>query len=278
MKISVITVCLNSARTIGHTLESYFAQDHAEKELIVIDGASRDETLKVINSFPREGVIVVSEPDDGLYHAANKGLALYGGDAVGLLNADDCFADTQALSRIAAALKDAEIAFGNLDFVRDHASKQVVRRWRGSAYVAGSFRQGWMPAHPTFYMRREAATRVGPFDTRYRISADYDFMLRAVEVQRFRTAFIDHVLVHMAADGLSNQSLARRLRHNYEALQSRRRWLGAPIVDVALVTKPLRKLSQFQLPFVTSPVDHAARRPVVPTISTGPGGRKGPEG
>ena len=278
MKISVITVCLNSARTIGKTLESYFAQDHADKELIVIDGASRDETLKVVDSFPSEGVRVVSEPDEGLYHAANKGLALFSGDAVGLLNADDRFADAHALSRIAGALHDAEVVFGNLDFVRDHATRQVVRRWRGTPYVAGSFRRGWMPAHPTFYMRREAVERVGGFDTRYRIGADYDLMLRAVEVHRCRTAFVDHVLVHMAADGLSNKSLSQRLRHNYEALQSRRRWLGSHFVDAALVTKPLRKLSQFQLPFAGVARRRMSRHAAAPTITTGLGGREGSEG
>ena len=154
MKISVVTVCLNSAKTIGHTLESFFAQDHSDKEMIIVDGASHDETLKVVASFPADSVRVISEPDEGLYHAANKGLALFSGDAVGFLNADDRYADGQVLSRIAGALSEADIAFGNLDFVADQENQKVVRRWRGTPHQKGAFRQGWMPAHPTFYVRR----------------------------------------------------------------------------------------------------------------------------
>ena len=225
--------------------ELFFAQDHAEKELIIVDGASRDDTLKVVSSFPTEGVVVVSEPDQGLYHAANKGLALFSGDAVGLLNADDCYADRRALARIAEALGGADIVFGNLDFVADQVSQRVVRRWRGTPHQKGAFQRGWMPAHPTFYVRRAVADSAGWFDTRYRVAADYDFMLRAVEVAGFSTAFIDVVLVHMADGGVSTRGIVERLKHNYEALLSRRQWLGAGLVDYASLAKPLRKLDQF---------------------------------
>jgi glycosyltransferase involved in cell wall biosynthesis len=268
MKISVVTVSLNAARTIGHTLESFFAQDYPHKELIVIDGASKDGTLKIVKSFPCDGVRVISEPDGGLYHAANKGLSLFTGDAVGFLNADDCFASVGALSRIAGALANADVTFGNLDFVKDHGSRQVVRRWRGTPHSQGAFRRGWMPAHPTFYVRRAVVEKVGRFETDFSIGADYDFILRAIEIAGFRTHFLEYVLVHMAASGVSNSSLARRIRHNYEALKSRRRWLGAGAVDIAAVAKPLRKISQFALPFRPgSPVPPKAERKELPTFT-----------
>ena len=255
MKISVITVCLNSAATIGRTLESFFGQTHPEKELMIVDGASTDDTLKIVQSFPSAGVRIISEPDNGLYEAANKGLAVFSGDAVGLLNSDDRFADEHVLSAISSALADADVVFGNLDFVADHDSSRIVRRWRGTPYAKGAMRRGWMPAHPTFYTRRGVVDAVGFFDVRYRIAADYDFMLRALEVHAFRTAFVDKVLINMKHGGRSTTGPKAYFQHNYEALQSRRRWLGAGLVDQATFAKPARKLGQ-----VASPVFAALRK------------------
>lgn len=244
MKISVVTVCFNSAATIGRTLESFFAQTHAAKELVIVDGGSRDETLRIVGGFPAKGVVVISEPDRGIYDAMNKGLGAFTGDAVGFLNSDDCFKDAEALSAVAAALADSEITYGDLDFVRSHESGEVVRRWRTTPWRKGAFRQGWMPAHPTFYCRRKVIDAVGLFDLRYRVAADYDHMLRAMEVHDFRAAPAGRVLVKMLQGGESTSGLKSHLHHNLEALDSRRRWLGAGLVDYALFAKPLRKLPQ----------------------------------
>lgn len=248
MKISVITVCFNAERTIGHTVESFLRQDHADKELIVIDGRSEDRTVEIVRGFGDAGIRIVSEPDEGMYDAANKGLRLMTGDAVGMLNANDRYADGCVLDRIGEALATADIAFGNLDFVTDHSHVNIVRSWRGSAFERGSFRRGWMPAHPTFYVRRRVVERIGGFNTAYRISADYDFMLRALELHEFRSAFIDAVLVQMMHGGRSTEGIASSLRHNYEALRSRREHLGAGVIDYGAIAKPLRKLRQFRLP------------------------------
>ena len=244
MKISVVTVCFNSAATIGRTLESFFAQEHAAKELVVVDGGSSDATLEIVSSFPARDVVVISEQDRGIYDAMNKGLAAFRGDAVGFLNSDDRFKDAQALSAIADALAESHIAYGDLDFVRCHERGEVVRRWRTSPWRKGAFRQGWMPAHPTFYCRREVIEAVGAFDVRYRVAADYDHMLRAMELHDFRAAPAGRVLVEMLQGGESTSGLKSHLHHNLEALDSRRRWLGAGLVDYALFAKPLRKLPQ----------------------------------
>ena len=244
MKISVVTVCFNSARTIGRTLESFFGQDHAAKELVVVDGGSKDETLAIVRSFPADGVVVISEPDRGIYDAMNKGLAAFSGDAVGFLNSDDRFKDARSLSAVAATLAHNDIAFGDLDFIRCHETREVVRRWRTAAWRKGGFRHGWMPAHPTFYCRRAVIEAVGPFDLRYRVAADYDHMLRAMELHDFRAAPVGHVMVEMLQGGESTSGLKSHLHHNLEALDSRRRWLGAGAVDYALFAKPLRKLPQ----------------------------------
>lgn len=245
MKISVLTVCFNSAATIRHTLESFLAQDHPDKELVVIDGASSDDTVAIVRSYPQERIRLVSEPDRGMYDALNKGLALCTGEAVGALNADDAFHGRSALSRISAALGKDDIVHGHLDFVESHEGKRVVRRWRAEPRPPSGFRSGWMPAHPTFYVRRHVADKVGPFDLSLKVSSDYDWMLRAVELYGFRSGVVDHVLVDMMIGGASTKSLRSYLGHNLEALRSRRRWLGTGVVDYALVAKPARKVRQF---------------------------------
>lgn len=245
MMISVVTVAYNAAATIRHTVESFLAQDHAEAELLVIDGASPDGTAEIARSYRDPRIRVVSEPDRGIYDAMNKGLGLYRGDAVGFLNADDRFHDPAVLTDIAHALAGADAVSGNLDFVADHASRRVVRSWRGTPFRPGAFRRGWMPAHPTFYVRREVAARVGRFDTAMRIAADYEFMLRALEQAPVRAAFLDRVLVDMMVGGSSTTGIGAYLRGNIESLRARRRWLGSGPVDYALVAKPLGKIGQF---------------------------------
>ncbi|MCL5778825.1 glycosyltransferase [Limibaculum sp. FT325] len=247
MKISVVTVAWNAAPTIGHTIDSVLGQTHPDIEHLVIDGASTDRTAEIVRSYEDPRIRLVSEPDRGLYDAMNKGLRLFAGDAVGFLNADDRFAAPDTLAQIAAALATNDAVLGNLDFVADLTGGQVTRRWRGTPFRRGAFRRGWMPAHPTFYIRRALAERTGAFDTGYRIAADYDFMLRALELgpEAPRVAFLDRVLVHMMAGGASTSGLGAYLRGNLESLRARQRWLGAGAVDLALVAKPLGKLGQF---------------------------------
>jgi len=245
MRISVVTVCRNAAATIGEALESFARQSHPDKELVVVDGASSDDTLAIVRAFEREGVAVISEPDAGIYDAMNKGLGAFRGDAVGFLNADDRFHDPDALAAPAAALESADICYGDLDYIDGAGRGRVVRRWRSTPWRPGRFRRGWMPAHPTFYCRRRVVDAVGPFDLSYPLAADYDFMLRALELCDFDAAQVGRVLVDMGARGRTSASLGARLQHNFEALSSRRRWLGAGFVDYALFAKPLGKASQF---------------------------------
>lgn len=245
MKISVITVCFNASATIGYTIESFLQQTHEQKELIVVDGASRDGTVKLVESFASDAIAVHSEPDKGLYDAMNKGLALYNGDAVGFLNADDRYSSAASLATIATALTDCDMVSGDLDFVSDHGGGVVLRRWRGTQYKSGGFKHGWMAAHPTFYVRRRVAEAVGKFNLAYRIAADYDYMLRAYEMHAFRSRHIGEVLVHMQAGGASTAGFGAYWRSNLEALRARRQWLGTRGLDYAFIAKPLRKVRQF---------------------------------
>ncbi|TIP74946.1 MAG: glycosyltransferase [Mesorhizobium sp.] len=245
MKISVLTVCWNSAATIRHTLDSFFSQSHESKELIVVDGASSDETLSIVHSYPQEQMRLLSEPDRGMYDALNKGLRLYTGDAIGVLNSDDCYHDRFVLSRISEALQEADVAHGSLNFVENQLTKRVVRRWRATPKPSKGFRSGWMPAHPTFYVRRTVAEAVGDFDLELKVASDYDWMLRAIELFGFRSVLIDQVMIDMMQGGKSTKGIWSHVAHNIEALHSRRKWLGSGPVDYALVAKPARKLGQF---------------------------------
>ena len=155
MKITTVTVCYNVRATIGRTVQSFLAQTHPDKELLVIDGGSTDGTVEAIQSFQSGAIRIISEPDSGIYDAMNKGLALFSGEAVGFLNADDVYHDVLVLTRIAQALESADAVYGDLKMVADQTSKKTVREWQAGAFVPGSFRDGWMPPHPTFYLRRE---------------------------------------------------------------------------------------------------------------------------
>lgn len=247
MKVSVVTVAYNAAATIRWTVDSFLAQSWTDAELLLIDGASTDGTVAIVERYCDPRIRIVSEPDGGLYDAMNKGLRLFRGDAVGFLNADDRYHDAHVLTAIAEALGEHDAVTGDLDFVADHASRRVVRSWRGKPFRPGAFRKGWMPAHPTFYIRRALAERTGAFDTRYRIAADYDYMLRALEGagRPVRAAHLDRVLVDMMAGGASTAGIASYLRGNLESLRARRAWLGAGLVDRALVAKPFGKIGQF---------------------------------
>lgn len=245
VKISVLTVCRNAAATIRHTLDSFFTQEHEDKELVVVDGLSTDETLSIVRSYPQERMVVISEPDEGMYHALNKALSLYNGDVVGVLNSDDTYHDPTVLTRIAERLQSSDIVHGHLDFVRNHEEKAIVRRWRATPRPAKGFRSGWMPAHPTFYVRRQVAEKVGTFDLSLATASDYDWMLRAIDLHDFKIGVIDYVLIDMMLGGKSSSGWRSQLVHNLEALRSRQRWLGSGPIDFALVAKPMRKVGQF---------------------------------
>ncbi len=187
---------------------------------------------------------MVSEKDRGIFDAMNKGLRLFSGEAVGFLNSDDTFHDETALERIAKGLTRADAVHGGVEMVTDHMTKRPVRSWRGEPFRRGSFRWGWMPPHPSFYIRRALAEKTGEFDLRYPIAADYDFMLRALELHATRTEYIPGTLVDFMVGGNSSGNLSKVLRGNLESMRSRREHLGTPLIDPAFLTKPLRKIFQ----------------------------------
>jgi glycosyltransferase len=247
MKISVVTVCRNAQATIADTIRSFLAQEYPHKELLIIDGASQDRTLEIARKFVRPDVRIISERDGGLYDAMNKGLRLYTGDAIGFLNADDTFHDPSALRRVADGLRNAEAVHGGLVFVESHKTKRIVRTWKGEPFRRGQFRAGWLPPHPTFYIRRSLAEKTGAFDLSYGSAADYDYMLRALELYADSAAYVSGPLVDFLVGGTSS-GLKRVFLANLGCLRSRRKHLGAPLIDLAFFLKPgVKMLTQWNI-------------------------------
>lgn len=244
MKISVVTAAYNSQATIAYTIESFLCQDHADRELIVVDGASSDQTVKIVESFRSSQIRLLSEKDRGVYDAMNKGFHLFTGDAVGFLNSDDTFHDAGVLADIAAGLADADIVYGDLNMVTDHRTKRLTRVWHGGTFRRYSFQLGWVPPHPSFYMRRQVAETIGDYDLSYVTTADYDYMLRALALHDFRVRYLPRVFVDFQIGGISTSGLGVTIRANLECLRSRRQHLNAPPIDAAFFLRFARRIFQ----------------------------------
>jgi glycosyltransferase len=219
MRISVITVVRNAAATIGDALDSVAAQTHPDVEHLVIDGASTDGTVEIVRARGSRVATFVSEPDTGLYDAMNKGLQRATGDVVGYLNADDVFAHRDVLATIATTFEGAaaDAVWGDLLYVRPDDLDRVVRWWRSEPYRPGLLARGWMPPHPTLYVRRERLVALGGFDTRWRWHADFDLVVRLFGDPGLRGVHVPDVFVRMRTGGHTNRSLGNVWRGNRES-------------------------------------------------------------
>lgn len=245
MKFSIVTAVFNRADTIADALASVQAQSYGPVEHLIQDGGSTDGTLDVIRASDTENTQLVSEPDSGIYDAINKGVSRASGDVVGLMHSDDFFAHDRVLERIADIFQDRDIdgVYGDLDYVSADNTGKVIRHWRSGPYRRDLLRRGWMPPHPTLYLRREVFETWGLYDPDFRIAADYDAMLRYLWTGRVRLAYLPEVLVKMRVGGASNRSLShilRKSREDYRAL--RRNGVGGAGV---LFAKNASKLKQF---------------------------------
>ena len=238
--ISVVTVCFNAASTIEHTLRSVNQQSHSQLNHVVIDGGSTDGTLDLVRRLGSRVSDVVSERDDGIYDAMNRGLRRATGEFVMFLNADDQYADSDCVADLARALakSGAESAFGDISYVLDDARLTKVRCWSSGPYVAGAFRRGWAPPHPTFIARRDSLLELGGFDLRYRLAADFDLMMRALDVAGMSTVYVPRELVLMRVGGATNASLRNIFRQNVEIVDALRR-AGHPFSGPGLIARKI---------------------------------------
>lgn len=245
MKISVITAVYNRAGTIVQAIESVRGQTYAHVEHVIQDGGSTDDTLNRIRSIPGVDINLVSERDGGIYEAINRGIARSSGDVIGLMHSDDYFAHRRVLERVAARFSDPSVqgVYGDLQYVSAEDTSKVVRHWRSGEYEPKRLARGWMPPHPTLYLRREVFDQLGSYDTTYRIAADYDAMLRYLALGKIKLAYLPEVMVNMRLGGESNRSLRmiiRKSREDYRAI--RRNGVGG---IGTLAAKNLSKLGQF---------------------------------
>jgi glycosyltransferase involved in cell wall biosynthesis len=245
MKISIITATYNSAATVRDTLSCIAGQQYPNIEHLVIDGLSKDNTLEIVNEFSHVAK-VISEKDKGIYDAMNKGVQLATGDVVGILNSDDFYTNASVLSKVAAAFDDpaVEAVYGDLQYVKANNVDVVIRTWRSGAYKKRHLYYGWMPPHPTFFVRRTVYDKCGLFNITLRSAADYELMLRVLLRHNVHTQYIPEVLVKMRAGGMSNASIKNRLRANKEDAMA---WKLNDLKPYFFTTwlKPLRKVLQF---------------------------------
>ncbi len=222
MKISIITVCYNSAVTLPRCLESVVRQSHTDIEHILIDGASTDGTTDIVRTLGQRIARFVSEPDHGIYDAMNKGLALATGEVVGILNADDHYADDGALARVDAHMKaqGLDMLYGDVAFFRPDAHTRLVRRFSSGRFKPKRIGWGWMPAHPALFVKRAVFDHVGPYKTDYKIAGDFEWVARAFTKTNWRYVYLPEVLVHMQTGGVSTSNWRSTLLLNQEVLRA----------------------------------------------------------
>jgi len=221
MKISIITVCYNSAATIEDSLQSVAHQTLRDKEHLVIDGASKDGTVEILRCHPSIARWV-SEVDRGIYDAMNKGLSLATGEIIGFLNADDVYADTGVLTRVAEAMarENLDALFGDAEFIDARNLRRIVRRYRSNRFRPDRIGWGWMPAHPTLFLRRRVFERCGSFRTDYRIAGDFELVARIFRGDSLRYRYLPEVLVRMRTGGISTDGWRNTLLLNREVLRA----------------------------------------------------------
>jgi glycosyltransferase involved in cell wall biosynthesis len=246
-KISIITVVRNGASTIEDTIRSVASQDYPRIEHIVIDGASTDGTLDIVQRHRDKIAAFKSEPDGGMYEAMNKGLALATGELVGFLNADDIYADSRVLREIADTLSAPEVdaCYGDLVYVGMADANKVVRYWKSRPYRDGLFEVGWMPAHPTFYAKRRIYDKYGGYDLAYRRQSDFELTMRFLAVHHVRSVYIPRVLVRMRSGGASRE-LMHILEGNIEAYRACRKH-ALNVTPFFIFRKILSRIPQFFL-------------------------------
>lgn len=246
LKISIITVSFNSANTIEHTIQSVLQQQYPNLEYIIIDGASTDNTLNIINKYRDKISLILSEKDNGIYHAMNKGLKLATGDIIGILNSDDFYADENVLNDVALLFENthADAIYADLQYVDANDTRKVKRYWKSEKYKPGDFLFGWMPPHPTFFVRKEVYEKYGIFNENFRSAADYELMLRFIHKHQISIEYLPRVIVKMRSGGQSNITAKNRIKAN---LEDRKAWEinGLKPYFFTLFLKPLRKLKQF---------------------------------
>lgn len=224
MKVSIVTVSYNSSKTIKDTIFSVNSQTHPSIEHIFIDGASTDDTLEIIKTTSHRQNIIVSEKDSGIYNAMNKGIRNSSGDIIGFLHSDDIFHSEEVISDLVNKIQDENLdgVYGDLQYVDKVNPNKIIRSWKSCQFKQNLLRKGWMPAHPTLFLKREIYLKHGVFNTSFKISADYDFILRIFKNQNLKSGYLPKIVTKMRVGGASNRSLKnifKKTKEDYRVIR-----------------------------------------------------------
>jgi glycosyltransferase len=245
MRVSVITATYNSASTLHDTLNSVSGQTYPNVEHIIVDGQSADDTMKIVHSHKHIGK-VISEKDKGIYDAMNKGISMATGEIIGILNSDDFYSSCSVLSKVADTFKrtGCDAVYGDLVYVDKDNIDHVFRYWKSGRYSEGAFKWGWMPPHPTFFVRKSLYEKHGVFNLDMKTAADYELMLRMIHKGKARLEYIPEILVKMRTGGASNKSVSSRIKANAD---DNKAWAinGVKPFWFTLYLKPIRKIIQY---------------------------------
>ncbi len=246
MKVSIITATYNSEASIASALKSVFSQSYLNLELVVIDGNSKDKTVSVIKKLYTRPAEIISEKDKGIYDALNKGICKATGDIIGFVHSDDFLASPEVISEIVAAFHNYDVdgVYGDLQYVHKEDTSKVIRYWKSEQFYPHILGKGWMPAHPTLFLKREVYEKHGLFNLDYKIAADYDLMLRIFSDTALKFHYLPQVVTKMRVGGASNRSLKNiKLKSTEDLRALRTNGIKSPLK--VLGYKNFSKLTQF---------------------------------
>jgi glycosyltransferase involved in cell wall biosynthesis len=245
VKVSIITITYNSEATLKDTIESVVNQSYGDIEYIVVDGKSTDNSLSIIQSYKDKISKVISEKDQGLYDALNKGIALATGDLIGIIHSDDFYTNNFVIEKIVKSIEEnnSDAVYADLYYVDKVDTNKIFRKWKSGNYKDGQFLNGWMPPHPTFFVKRSCYEKFGSFNLSFVSAADYELMLRFIHKHKINLSYLPEFIVKMRVGGKSNVTLKNRIRANKE---DRKAWIvnGLNPKFYTLYLKPLRKIIQ----------------------------------
>ncbi len=248
MKVSIITVTYNSQKYLSHCFASVQSQTYKNIEHIVVDGNSSDDTISIIKNHLSANTKWISEPDNGMYDAINKGMSMATGDIVGILNSDDMLVGDDVIEKIVQTFikEKVDSVYGNLVYVDQEVTDRVFRVWKGKKYDRNLFEMGWMPGHPTFYIKRDLISQFGGYENHYFTAADYEFMARYLYKNKVSSFYLNKLIVKMRRGGASNKNLNDRIRAN------RRDYLAMkvnciPMPFLTSILKPIIKMHQYNI-------------------------------
>jgi glycosyltransferase involved in cell wall biosynthesis len=246
MKISLITITYNSASTLEDTILSVVNQSYKNIEYIIVDGGSTDGTQVIIEKYKSSIPVFISEKDEGLYDALNKGIRLATGDVIGIIHSDDFYTNNDVIKHVAGTFEknSADAVYADLYYVNKDDTSKIFRKWKSGTYRHGMFVNGWMPPHPTLFVRKACYDAFGLFNLDLGSAADYEMCLRLIHKHRIRLAYLPEFIIKMRVGGKSNASLTNRLMANQN---DRKAWQvnGLKPRFYTLYLKPLRKIAQF---------------------------------